>query len=117
MKVSYDALEQTPYRKALRSKIPIPVQQAIRVGCSDLLDEQSILLGFKEECEIEADPETLQAVADAIRADPAIREHLRLQFSETTTAVINLQGNSSLVSSALELLGAAPEGRNAEVTP
>ncbi|KCZ64033.1 hypothetical protein L53_05920 [Hyphomonas sp. L-53-1-40] len=116
MKVTYDALEQTPYRKALRSKIPIPVQQAIRVGCSDLLDEQSILLGFKEECEIEADPETLQAVADAIRADPAIREHLRLQFAEATTAVNNLQGNSALISSALELLGAAPEGSTDEGT-
>ena len=110
MKVTYDALEQTSYRRALRSIIPIPVQQAIRVGCSDLLDEQSILLGFSEECEIEADPETLQAVADAIQNDPAIREKLRVQFSETTTAVNNLRGNSSLVSLALESLGTAPEG-------
>lgn len=112
--VTYDALEQTPYRRALRSIIPIPVQQAIREGCSDLLDEKSILLGFSEECEIEADPETLQAVADAIQADPDIRKHLRFQFAEATTAVNNLRGNSALVSLSLELLGAAPEGSSDE---
>ena len=108
--VTYNALEQTPYRRTLRSIIPIAIQKAIREGCSDLLDEQSILLGFSEDCEIEAAPETLQAVADAIGADPAIRENLRLQFSETTTAVNNLRGNSALVSLSLESLGVAPEG-------
>ena len=109
IQVSYNALEQTPYRRALRSFIPIPVQQSIREGCSDLLDEQSVLLGFSETCEIEADPETLQAVADAIRADPDIRKHLRFQFAEATTAVNNLRGNTALVSLSLELLGAAPQ--------
>ena len=91
-----DRLQDSPYRIAVRSLIPLPVQLSIREGCSDSLDELSISQGFMTECHLEVEPSLLEEAAEALRTSPAIRDTLRYQYSMVGLVQINNAGNIAL---------------------
>ena len=82
---SVDALNlrvlESPYRLAVRSLIPLPIQLAIRESCSDILDELNTSTGFVSECVLDTDDSELRKTADAILSSTAVRETLRIQYS------------------------------------
>ena len=105
-----DRLQDSSYRIAVRSLIPLPVQLSIREGCSDSLDELNIIKGFMPECHLEVEPSLLEEAADALRTSPAIRETLRYQYSMVGLVQVNNAGNIALQERVLAALSA--EGRD-----
>ena len=100
----YDSLLNSPYRERVRGLVPIPVQQAIREGCSDVVSETGTILGFVDECRLDVDLETISNAALRIHADPLVPEALGYQFSELSAIVSNTRGTIVLVEQALERL-------------
>ena len=103
---SYEGLVESAYRRAVRTTIPLPVQQALRAGCSDLRNARQQIVGFMPECKLEVAPELIRSTAAALRANPAVRANLRYQYSDLVSADANLRGDAMSVERALEALGA-----------
>ncbi|MGA7295904.1 MAG: hypothetical protein WBW92_00155, partial [Rhodanobacteraceae bacterium] len=59
------------YRQTVRKIIPVTMQVAMREGCSDVRDKRGLIVGFSRNCTLDVKPEALQAVAAALRNDPA----------------------------------------------
>lgn len=104
-------LQGAPYRIAARSLIPLPVQLAIREGCSDTVDDTAVITGFVAECRIDVDDALLEATALELRSSPAIRESLRHQYSMVATVRNNIGGNIATLKVVIDGLrndGVAP---------
>ncbi len=99
-------LVDSPYRLAVRSLIPLPVQLSIREGCSDVLDDLNVASGFVSECRLNIDGSVLEETAETLRSSPAIRENLRHQYSMVASVQINNEGNITLLERAIAALSA-----------
>jgi hypothetical protein len=97
------------YRETVRRIIPLAMQEAMRAGCSDVRDERGFVLGFEKECKLDVDPAELEAVATALRRDPAVLADLQYQYSFAVSAMLNLDGTAVTVIDGLKALGAEPE--------
>jgi len=85
-----DSLMDSNYRRAVRETIPLDIQIALREGCSDQRDERERIVGFVEQCALNADRAAIQRAADAIRASGQLRATLRYQYSNVFAARANL---------------------------
>lgn len=95
---------ESPYRLAVRSLIPLPIQLAIRESCSDILDELNNTTGFVSECKLDIDESEIRNTADAILSSTAVRETLRIQYSRVYFATINGESNAILIERILDTL-------------
>lgn len=100
-------LQDTPYRRAVRSIIPLPLQLAIRDDCSDIVDNKQITIGFAEDCRLDVDDAVIAETADALLSSPDIRETLRYQYSMVAAVQVNNNGNIFLLETLLDALGTA----------
>jgi len=101
----YDLLQASDYRRRVREIIPLEVQMALRAGCSDVRNEAQQIVGFMEQCELDADDAALARTANALRADPQLRAYLQYQYSNAYTAHANLSGDVVYLERALAALG------------
>lgn len=101
-----ERLQDTPYRLAVRSLIPLPVQLPIRDGCSDDTDEDLVITGFVAECRIAVDDAQMEEAARALMASDELRKMLRYQYSMVGAAQVNNFGDVRF----LEVLLAALKG-------
>lgn len=99
----------SPYRRKVRSIIPISVQVKIRKSCSDVADERGAVLGFEETCELDVDADTLRMVADSLRADPDIQSTLRVHYSDFANIGFNTNGTIVMIGQMLDALDVALE--------
>jgi hypothetical protein len=99
-------LQDSRYRLAVRSLIPLGVQLAIREGCSDVLDEVQMITGFVAECRLNVDPLVLEETARTLQGSTEIRETLRYQYSMLASVLGNLRGNVAMLNRVLEALDA-----------
>ena len=97
------------YRQTARKIIPLTMQEAIRAGCSDVRDKRGNVVGFEKECKLDVDPAELEAVATALRRDPAVIADLQYQYTIAVGAVLNLDGTAVTIVDGLRALGATPE--------
>jgi len=103
-------LQGSPYRLAARSLIPLPVQVAIREGCSDVMDDVNVIVRFTDECRLDVDAALLDEAAQVLIASAAIRETLRHQYSMVASVRNNVNGNIALIEIILDELRGAGEG-------
>ena len=96
-----DAFERSPYRQRIRRIIPHAVQQAIRAGCGDVLDEIANVVAFKADCKLDVTDAEIAAAAAELVNDPGVLPDLRLHFSTMIAAVNNVSGDVVLVKRAL----------------
>ncbi|MGB3627661.1 MAG: hypothetical protein WA989_17665, partial [Henriciella sp.] len=101
---SYLVMENSEYRKTARSVIPIQIQEEIRAGCSDVLDEVGTPTGFADPCVVNVPPEAFASAAQLLKSDIRIRETLGYQYSELSTALNNLTATVDYIDGALEAL-------------
>lgn len=101
---SYEVLENSDYRKVVRSLIPITVQMEIRAGCSDIVDENGSVRGFVDPCVVDVPPEVLAATAERLKSDSRVIEALGFQFSELQSALNNLNGNIGYIENSISTL-------------
>jgi hypothetical protein len=94
----------SPYRLAVRSLIPLPVQLAIRESCSDVWDELKNSTGLVSECGLDIDDSELRRTADALLSSNAVRETLRHQYSRVAFVTINLESNIIQIEELLDAL-------------
>lgn len=94
----------SPYRLAVRSLIPLPVQLAIRESCSDVWDELKNSTGLVSECVLDIDDSELRRTADALLSSNAVRETLRHQYSRVAFVTINLESNIIQIEELLDAL-------------
>ncbi|MEM5518642.1 DUF6090 family protein [Henriciella sp. AS95] len=108
---SYEVLENSDYRKVVRSIIPITVQMEIRAGCSDILDENGSVRGFVDPCVVDVPPDVFAATAERLKSDSRVIEALGFQFSELQSALNNLTGNVDYIEKSISTLSdiEAPE--------
>lgn len=106
---SYRHALDSSYRTTVRRIIPLPIQLAIRTGCSDVYDKMGNAIGFIKECKLDVDAEALEEVASALRSDPEVAANLRYQYSIAATAVLNMNGANRAIAGALSALGAEPK--------
>jgi len=92
------------YRDSIRSLIPLPVQLAIRKGCSDELDDFNISRGFVTECDLSLEPNVLSTTAELIRNADDIHEGLRAQYSLVAMAALNAAGSRVSIEHILQML-------------
>jgi hypothetical protein len=95
---------ESPYRLAVRSIIPLPVQLAIRSGCSDAVDDTNVVIGFTSNCELEIDSAVLKDTAEQLRSSMAVRQNIRNQYSRIAVVYLNRQGNIVLLKRLIEAL-------------
>lgn len=96
-----DAFDRSPYRQRIRRIIPHAVQQAIRAGCGDVMDEIANVVAFKPDCQLDVSDSEIVAAAAALANDPGVLPDLRLHFSTMIAAVNNVSGDVVLVKRAL----------------
>jgi hypothetical protein len=108
---SYAVLENSDYRKVVRSLIPITVQMEIRAGCSDVVDEVGSVTGFVDPCVVDVSPDVIAATAERLKSDSRVIEALGFQFSELQSALNNLNGNVGYIEKSISTLSdvEAPE--------
>lgn len=97
-------VRSSEYRKAVRSLIPLPVQLAIRNGCSDTYNELNVASGFVPDCQIDVKDAVLLDVAEALRASDEVKETLRHQYSLVAFVQINNDGDIAGAEHALAVL-------------
>ena len=97
-------LQDTPYRRAVRSLIPLPVQLAIRDGCSDQIDEDSNIAGFVADCQIAVDEAFLDDAARALMSSEDLWEALRYQYSMVASVQVNNRGDVAFLDELLAAL-------------
>ena len=103
----YKLLNSAPYRKIVRSIIPISVQAAIRAGCSDVRDSEGFAYRFRKTCNVNVPPALLRSTAQALRADPEVAGTLRYQYSLLASGVPNFKAVIVIIKKALAALGAS----------
>jgi hypothetical protein len=101
---SFEVLTGSAYRHRVRMIIPLAVQKALRAGCSDVRNELQQITGFMPDCKLDLPPAMIAATAAALRADPAVQESLRYQYSEVFSAHTNIQGDVAAIEVALAAL-------------
>jgi len=99
-----EPLRQSPYRQTVRSLLPHEVQRAIRESCSDVLDSQNQVTGFRQDCDLDVPVAEINAAARALRSDPQVLPSLRYQFSTVANARINLRADVIFIEGALAAL-------------
>lgn len=92
------------YRQVVRKIIPMDMQIAIRKGCSDVVDSHGYIVGFSENCQFDADPMDIQAVAAELRNNPAVAAELRYQYSFAASASPNIESTKTATQRALAVL-------------
>ncbi len=97
-------IQDTPYRQAVRSLIPLPVQLAIRDGCSDYTDEDLVITGFVADCRIAVDDAQVEEAARALMASDELRKMLRYQYSKVGSAQVNNYGDARFLEVILAAL-------------
>lgn len=97
-------LQDTPYRQAVRSLVPLPVQLSMRAGCSDVLDDNYVIVGFVIDCKLDIDKSMINETAQALQASATIRELLRYQYSMVATVQVNNTANALVLEQLLETL-------------
>lgn len=107
-----DLLATSGYRERVRSLIPLPVQEAIREGCSDVRAETAVLMGFVERCVIDAEDSAIVLAAERIKADSGLLAALNWHYSHAWSAVVNARGLSVLVQRGLDALEGADASLN-----
>lgn len=107
-----DLLATSGYRERVRSLIPLPVQQAIREGCSDVRAETAVIVGFVEECVIDVDESAIVLATERIKADSGLLAALNWHYSHAWSAAINAKGLSVLVQRSLDALEASDASPN-----
>ncbi len=105
----YRAGLNSAYRQTVRRIIPIPIQVAMRAGCSDVRNERGNIVGFVKDCDLKVDPDALRETAVALRSNPAVLSDLRYQYSFAVSATLNLGAVEKSIEAALAALGAAPD--------
>lgn len=105
---AYEVLLASPYRKRVRSTLPLEVQKAIRAGCSDVAPNSYQIFAFVPDCAVAVGERLLATSAAALRADPQLAADLRFQFSILFSSRGNFRSNVQLLEGALAALGAAP---------
>lgn len=111
---SFEVLSASRYRLRVRTIMSLAVQKALRAGCSDVRNEAQQITGFMPACALGLDPGTIETTAAALRADPAVLEYLRYQYSEVFSAHANIRGDVVALKQALAALkGLAPAGETA----
>lgn len=106
-----DVLMHSAYRQRVRMLIPIPLQKALRAGCSDAGAGVQTVDGFAADCVLDVDPALIAAAADTLRADLAVRETLRYQYSDVDAARANIAIDAT---AAERVLAAIADGPSAE---
>ncbi len=106
---TYNNLNQSAYRRTVRSLIPIRLQKALREKCSDVQDELGYVTGFVETCDLNIAPALIMATAQRLRSSPEVRTTLAYQYSDLMAANLYIQINASLLKEGLNALGAEPE--------
>lgn len=109
----YEMGVDSDYRKTVRGIIPLPMQIALRSGCSDVRDRRGNITGFARNCQFAADPAQLARVAAALRSNLAVVAELRDQFSYAANATANMHGVEVNLEDALTALGAKPSAAEA----
>jgi hypothetical protein len=99
-----EPLRQSLYRQTVRSLLPHEVQRAIRESCSDVLDSQNQITGFRQDCDLDVAVAEIDAAAGALRSDPQILSNLRYHFSTVANARINLRADVIFIEGALAAL-------------
>ncbi len=107
VRLTYDIVIASAYRRRVRTIMPLELQKALRAGCSDLRDEAQTIVGFMPECAIDVAPEMIAATAAALRADPQVRADLRYQYSDVFSAQTNISGDVVVLERALDALQGA----------
>ena len=101
---SNDILLASPYRRLVRSAIPLKVQLDIRERCSDVTDDLNYVVGFQERCDLTVGDDELAEAAEALKAAPGIREELRNQYSIVGVVQNNALGNIEPVERLIAML-------------
>ncbi|MCR9062290.1 MAG: hypothetical protein NXI02_33605, partial [Rhodobacteraceae bacterium] len=97
-------LQASPYRRLVRSIIPLPAQLDIRAGCSDVIDELNVISGFVTNCQLNVDDKTLEEIAAALQSSEALKAELRYQYSLVSNIDSNATGNINFVHRLLAAL-------------
>ena len=103
---SLGVLGGSAYRHRVRTLIPLPLQKALRAGCSDVRDGTQQITGFMEDCDLGIEPAVVEATAAILRADPAVQAELRHQYSDVYSAHANISGDVASIEQALGALRA-----------
>jgi hypothetical protein len=96
-----DAFDRSPYRQRIRRIIPHAVQQAIRAGCGDVMDEIANVVAFKPDCRLDVSDAEIAAAAAELVNDPSVLADLHLHFSTMIAAVNNVSGDVVLLRRAV----------------
>lgn len=99
-----------PYRSAVRSVIPLPVQLSIREGCSDVFGANNVISGFKSSCDLNVERPVLEATAEQLKSSANLHEKLRDHYSLIAFAQLGHEGDINMIESVIENLSQA--GRN-----
>ncbi len=102
----YAELLDSPYRLAVRSLVPLPAQLSIRDGCSDVLDDGNLIIGFVTECRLDIDKSMLAETAETLRSSAAVRNSVRYQYSMVAAAQVNNTGSIVILERVLGGLSA-----------
>lgn len=103
---AYDLVRDSRYRELVRSIIPLSVQIAIREGCSDVMDDTGIIVGFTASCRLDVDASTMSSVAQALLNESDVSKTLRFQYSPVSQAKTMFQNNVVGIKKSLAALGA-----------
>jgi hypothetical protein len=106
---AYNNLNQSAYRRTVRTLIPIRLQKALRENCSDVQDEFGYIAGFVETCDLDVAPTLIIATAQRLRSSPEMHTTLAYQYSDLMTAKQYTRINANLLKEGLNALGAEPE--------
>ena len=102
---SENLLQVSPYRQSARSIIPLDIQIAIRDGCSDVMNDFGVIIGFEPDCELAVEPSALETAAEALHAAPGLESLLRFQYSQVALVRNNNLGSLVLIERGLSALG------------
>lgn len=97
-------MRRTAYRQRVRSVLPHAVQHAIRANCGDVRNEAQNIVGFRSDCDLGLDGDSLRSAAQRLQRDPAVRDDLAYQFSTLIAARANLQGDAVFLERAIGAL-------------
>ena len=97
-------LGNSAYRHHVRTIVPLPLQKALRKGCSDIRDEVQQITGFMADCVLDIAPAVVASTAAALHADPVVLAELRHQYSDVYSAHANLSGDVAEIERALAAL-------------
>lgn len=107
-RLTLDSLTQSAYRHRVRMIIPLPLQKALRAGCSDIRDDAQQITGFMQDCALDVQPGMVSTTAAALRADPMVQAELRPQYSDVYSAHANISGDAAAIEQALAAIKGTP---------